>query len=129
MPKLVNLGNGRVLIGLDYLGRVKDFYYHYAGLENHVSEHLVHKIGCFVEDKFSWIDDGSWSSDIDCRKETMASDIKLTNRDLGVELHFLDVVYNEDDIFIRQIKVNNLFDRHRKFRFFFNQQFNIAQTK
>ena len=107
MPKLVNLGNGRILIGLDYLGRVKDFYFHYAGLENHVSEHLVHKIGCFVEDEFSWIDDGSWSVDIDSRKDTMASNIKLVNQNLGVELHFLDIVYNEDDIFTNLSYISN----------------------
>lgn len=128
MPKLVNLGNGRILIGLDKFGRVKDFYFHYAGLENHVSEHLVHKIGCFVEDKFSWIDDGSWDVKIGCQKDTMASDIKATNASLGIELQLTDVVYNEDNIFIREVTAKNLFDRNRKVKIFFNQQFNIAQS-
>jgi len=126
--KSVNLGNGKILIGLDNFGQVKDFYYHYPGLENHVSEHLVHKIGIFVEDRFSWLDDGSWEIIIDCQKGTMASDIKAVNNALGIELFFKDIVYNEKDIFIREVTVHNLFDRHRVVKVFFNQQFNIAKT-
>jgi glucoamylase len=128
MPKSINLGNGSILVGLDRLGRVKDMYFHYAGHENHITEHLVHKIGIFVEAKFSWLDDGSWNAKIDCQKDTMVSDVKLTNSSLGIELQLEDVVYNENNIFIRKITVKNLFDRNRKLKVFFNQQFNIAQT-
>lgn len=60
MPKSINLGNGSVLIGLGRYGQVKNFYFHYPGLENHVSENLTHKIGIYVDDSFSWIDDGKW---------------------------------------------------------------------
>ena len=49
MPKSATLGNGNLLICLDKLGRVKDFYFHYAGLENHVGENMVHKIGVWVD--------------------------------------------------------------------------------
>jgi oligosaccharide amylase len=129
VAKSVNLGNGRVLIGLDKFGRVKDFYFHYPGLENHISEHLVHKIGIFVEDKFSWISERGWEIEIGCHEVTMASDIKAKNDELGIELYFCDIVYNEKNIFIREVTVNNLFDRHRIVKVFFNQQFNIAQTR
>ena len=114
MAKLANLGNGRILIGLDKFGRVKDFYFHYAGLENHVSEHLIHKIGVFVEEKFSWIGDGGWTSEVGLQKDTMVSNVKLVNEGLGIELNFNDVVYNEKNIFIRRVGVKNLFDRRRK---------------
>ena len=128
MPKLVNLGNGYVLIGLDRFGQVKDFYYHYPGLENHVGGSFVHKIGVYIEDNFSWIDDGSWKIEIDCQKDTMASNIVSRNDHLGIKLHFTDVVYNEKNIFLREVNIDNLFDRSRKVRIFFNQQFNIGQT-
>ena len=128
MPKLVNLGNGRVLVCLDKNGLVKDFYFHYAGLENHVGENLVHKIGVFVEGNFSWLDDGSWEIKVGTEKDTMASKINAVNSHLGVELHFSDIVYNEKNIFIREVIVKNLFDRNRKIKIYFNQQFNIAQT-
>ena len=128
MPKSINLGNGSVLIGLDSFGQVKDFYFHYPGLENHVGEYLIHKIGLFVEDKFSWIDDGSWYVEVGAQKGTMASDIEARNETLGIELHFTDIVYNEKNMFIREVIVKNLFDRSRIVKLFFNQQFNISET-
>ena len=127
MPKSISLGNGVVLIGLNRFGQVKDFYFHYAGLENHVTEHLTHKIGIFVEDRFSWLDDGSWEFSISAKKETMASDIRAKNDGLGLELHFTDALYNEKNIFLREITVRNLYDRKRKIKLYFNQQFNISQ--
>jgi oligosaccharide amylase len=128
MPKSINLGNGSVLIGLDNFGQVKDFYFPYAGQENHVSEQLTHKIGIFVDDRFSWIDDGTWNASVASEKDTLASDIHLKNDSLGLEMHFKDVVYNEENIFLREISLKNLFDRKRSLKIFFNQQFNISQT-
>lgn len=128
MPKSINLGNGSVLVGLDKFAQIKDLYFHYPGLENHVSEDLTHKIGIFVEDRFSWLDDGSWEINVSAKKETMASDISAQKKDLGLELNFTDVVYNEKNIFIREVIVKNTFDRKRKVKLFFNQQFNIAET-
>ena len=72
MPKSINLGNGSVLVGLDAFGQIKDFYFHYAGLENHVTEHLTHKIGLFVEEQFTWLDDGSWKVKVASEKDRMA---------------------------------------------------------
>ncbi|KKQ51314.1 MAG: hypothetical protein UT19_C0004G0083 [Candidatus Woesebacteria bacterium GW2011_GWB1_39_10b] len=128
MPKAINLGNGTVLIGLDYFGQVKDLYYHYPGLENHVSEHLTHKIGVYVDDRFFWIDDAGWSVKVSSEGDTMASDISAKNESLGMEILFKDVVYNEKNMFIREITVKNLFDRKRNIKLYFNQQFNISQN-
>jgi oligosaccharide amylase len=128
MPKSINLGNGVVLIGLDRFGQVKDLYFHYPGLENHVSENLTHKIGIYVDDRLSWIDDGDWNVIVKAQKGTMASDISAKNISAGIEIHFTDVVYNEKNMFIREITLFNLFDRKRNVKVFFNQQFNISET-
>jgi glucoamylase len=128
MPKSINLGNGSVLIGLDKFGQVKDLYYSYPGLENHVSEGLSHKIGFFVDGLFSWLDSGEWNIVVSSKSGTMASSIDATNNRLGISLLFNDVVYNERNVFIRKIEVRNDFDHERKIKIFFNQQFNISQT-
>lgn len=128
MPKSINLGNGSVLVGLDKFGQVKDLYFHYPGLENHVGEYLTHKIGIFVEDRFSWLDDGGWGVKVGSEKGTLASNITARNETLGIELYFTDIVYNEKNIFLREIEVKNNFDRKRDIKLFFNQQFNIAET-
>ncbi len=120
------LGNGSLLVGLDYFGQVKDFYFHYAGLENHSGHNLVHKIGIFVDDTFSWLDNGTWNITIESEKDMMASSILFRNDELGLELHFSDCVYNEKNVFIREVTCKNLFARTRKVKLFFNQQFNIS---
>ncbi|KKQ97434.1 MAG: hypothetical protein UT24_C0008G0056 [Candidatus Woesebacteria bacterium GW2011_GWB1_39_12] len=128
MPKAINLGNGTVLVGLDAFGQIKDLYFHYPGLENHVGEYLTHKIGIYVDNKFSWFDDGGWNIEVRSQKGTMASDIVAKNESFGIELHFTDVIYNEKNMFIREITIKNLFDRKRNVKLFFNQQFNISET-
>ncbi len=128
MSRYASLGNGKLLINLDGYGQVKDLYFHYAGLENHVSEHLVHKIGIWVDGKFSWLDDGAWTINIESDKETMATFIVCINSPLGIELNFSDVVYNEKNIFIREVVIKNNLKEKRMVKIFFNQQYNISQT-
>src|SRR6185369_4799450 len=101
MAKSIMLGNGSLLVGLDSYGQLKDLYFHYAGLENHVGHNLTHKIGVYIDDTFSWLDDGSWTIVVSSEKDTMASSITAKNGTLGLEVNFSDVVYNEKNIFIR----------------------------
>ncbi len=128
MPKSINLGNGQVLIGLDHFGQVKDLYFHYPGLENHVGENLTHKIGVYVDNHFAWIDDGQFSVIVKSIPESMASSIVAKSESLGLEINFTDIVYNEKNIFLREVVVKNLFERARTVKIFFNQEFNISET-
>lgn len=128
MPKSIVLGNGNILVGLDNHGQLKDFYFPYVGLENHAGGHFIHKIGLWVENNFTWLDDGTWNISINCVKDTLASDITAENQLFAVRLHFNDVVYNEKNIFIRKITVENLTDRTRTIKLFFHQVFMIYES-
>ena len=128
MPKSLTLGNGNILVGFDHYGRVRDFYYPYVGLENHIGNPLVHRIGIYVSGKLSWISDGSWEVTTNCADETLASSIYAHNRSLGVELAFCDVVYNEKNILIRKITVTNKSADDREIKLFFNHEFQISES-
>ena len=57
MARAVTLGNGNVLVGLDYQGQVHDFYFPHVGHANHVSGasgSYVHRLGVFVDGELSW---------------------------------------------------------------------------
>ena len=82
MARFINLGNGEMLIGLDNHGQVRDLYFPYVGLENHVDGHYVHKIGVWVDNRFSWLDDGHWHVTINYLKDTMASYLVAVHADL-----------------------------------------------
>lgn len=129
MPKSLVLGNGNILIGLDKFAQVNDFYFPYVGLENQVGSHHVHKIGVFVDGKFSWIDEGGWEIKIDYAFETLVSQIEAINYNLKIKLEFTDAVYNETDIFLREVTVYNLGDQKRLIKLFFHQRFEIYGSR
>lgn len=128
MPKSLILGNGNILIGFDKYAQVHDFYYPHVGLEEQVGKNLPHKIGIYVNDKFSWIDDGNWEVTFDYQSETLASKIESYHHLLKIKLEFCDVVYNETDIFIREVKVFNLEDHDREIKIFFHQKFELSES-
>lgn len=128
MGRSVILSNGHVLVGLDNYGTVHDFYYPYVGLENLTTARgLNHKIGVWANDKFSWLDDGSWKIDLDFEEEALISDITAVNESLGVKLHFTDFVDTRYPAFCRIINIENISDHKSEVRLFTHQAFQISR--
>ncbi len=128
MPRHLALGNGNLLLLYDQFGQVKDFYFPYVGLENHVGQDYIHKLGAWVDGTLSWIDDGKWEVKVNYQQDTLVGETTAVNQDLGIKLEFKDVVYNETNIYLRQVMVTNLFDHQRQIRLFFHQQFDILEN-
>jgi GH15 family glucan-1,4-alpha-glucosidase len=128
MPRALTLGNGQLLVCLDKFGFVRDFYYPYVGLENHVAGHM-HRIGISVNDVFSWIDDGSWDITIGYKPETMVGYLVCKNQKLQVTVVMEDIVYNETTIFMRQVDIYNNTESHVDVKLFFHQVFHIQESR
>lgn len=128
MARALTLGNGKVLVCLDDFGFVRDFYFPYVGLENHVAGQK-HRIGVWVEDHFTWLDDGHWKITIGYKPETMVGYLVCKHEGLEISLVMEDVVYNEENVFIRQVDVYNHAPREREIRVFFHQVFHISESK
>lgn len=125
MPRSLVVGNGNLLICLDNKGYVRDFYYPYVGLENHVGAGCIHKVGVWVDGVFSWLEEEVWEIAVNSEKDTLIGSIDAFNSRLEVKIHFKDLVYNEKDVFIREVTVFNLGEKNKSIRIFFNQQFQI----
>jgi oligosaccharide amylase len=128
MPKALVLGNGNILVCLDAWGQVKDFYFPFVGHENHVGHGYAHKIGVSIDGAFAWLTDPAWEVKVDYAPQTMCSHIAATHHDLGVEIIFSDVVYDEKNIFVRQASIHNTTSVTRTLKLFFHQQFRIYDT-
>ena len=128
MPRALTLGNGQMLVCLDKFGFVRDFYYPYVGLENHVAGHK-HRIGVSVNGVFSWLDDGSWEISIGYKPETMVGYLVCKSTRLNVTLVMEDSVYNEKDVFQRQVDVYNHAGEFVEIKVFFHQVFHISESK
>lgn len=128
MSRSLAFGNGTTLILIDRFARVRDIYFPYVGLENHVGGRFMHRIGVWVDGRLSWLDDGSWRIDTSC-DDTWAGTTRAVSSAFGAEIVITDILHNEKNIFLRRLRVTNLEDGEREFRIFFTQQFDIYHSE
>ena len=62
MPRELCFGNGDLMIALDADLSIRDLYFPYVGMENHVGGHRC-RLGAWVDGAFSWVD-GDWKRSI-----------------------------------------------------------------
>ncbi|MCX7996265.1 MAG: glycoside hydrolase family 15 protein [Patescibacteria group bacterium] len=126
--RLISLANGQMLVMMDSRAQVRDLYFPYVGLENHMGGHLVHRIGVHTDQGHRWFDDPSWDIQIASPSDTLASSIVAINNELKVRIDFTDVVYNEKTIFLRKLVVTNLDSSERTIKVFFCHEFQIYES-
>lgn len=129
MGRPVMLGNGSLTVGLNEQGLVNDFYYPYVGLDNlNTSRSMHHRIGVWVDNMFSWVDDGSWKIEVTFESTALVSSIRMQNTSLNIQLDLVDFVDSEINAFCRRIVASNLAERPREIRLFMHQVFQISRA-
>src|SRR3989344_5688788 len=132
MSRAITIGNGNLLVGIDYRGQVRDFYFPFAGHANHVSGasgSYTHRVGVWTEGVLKWLSDDSWSIDITHHSPHTLSTIHARNATLGIELTITDAVHNEQNVFLRKIIVKNTRTEPHEMKVFFGQEFRISESR
>ncbi len=129
MAKSFTLGNGDMLVGLDQYGQVYDLYFPLVGQENQTGGDLVHKIGIYVDDSFSWFGEEGWKISPVLPSSGSCSRFQAVHEVKKVTILMEDVVYNESCIFIRKFTVTNNGSAKRVIKLFINHQFEIYESK
>lgn len=128
MGRPVMLGNGSLTVGLDELGLVHDFYYPYVGLDNLTTARSIHhKIGVWVDGRFSWVDDGSWEINVDVESDALVANVSFHSSELAVTLTTNDFVDPQFNAFCRKVTVANESSKTRNIRLFMHQVFQISR--
>ena len=122
------LGNGSFLVGVDVRGQVRDVYYPRIGKENHTGGH-VHRVGVHVDGALRWLDDESWRVSTTAHHDTMLGSVEASNDAARVAMKIDDVVYNEKDIFLREVTITNKSSEARHISLFFAHEFQMAETE
>jgi len=122
MARSLVLGNGGLLVCLDQFAQVKNIYYHYVGLEDHLLGN-AHKIGLFWDGKIHWLDDGTWQIKIESTTDTLIGHTTALSRDKKIKVEIFDAVYNEKSIFLRKFKITNLTGETKELSLFLSQEF------
>ncbi len=132
MARAVTIGNGSLLVGLDYRGQVRDLYYPHVGEANHVSGasgNFVHRIGVFVDGALSWLDNDDWKISIGTDNQTSIGTLTAINEKIGVTIISKDAVHNEQNVFLRNFTIINNSAETRVVKLFLSQQFRISESR
>ncbi len=135
MARPIVLSNGELHVGINGYGTVHDFYYPYVGFENHsAGNDLRHKVGIWVDGELSWIDNPTnpideWTFKFHYPHSALIGHIIAKNNRLGIVLEFDDFVDANLCVFIRNIHIVNLQNKHREVRLFMHQAFAIADSR
>lgn len=129
MTRPLLLSNGSLHVGINLYGMVHDLYYPHVGLENHAAaQNMRHRIGVWVEDSFSWLDDGTWDFKMNYDPHGMVGHTRAHNERLQVTLELTDCVDYEWDVFLRNIHVINGAKGAREIRLFMHQMLLINHS-
>ena len=124
----IPVGNGSLLVTFDDKYQIRDVYFPHVGQENH-TEGFPFRFGVWADGEFSWVFEDEWRRDLRYLKETLVTDVKLTNETMGLQIVSNDTVASHENIFLRRVRVSNLLDKTREIRVFLHHDFRIYENK
>ena len=124
MPRDIPVGNGQLLVCFDHDYCLRDLYFPHVGQENHLGGNYC-RLGLWVEGRFSWVG-ADWERDLRYESKTLVTQVSLEHKGLGVKLVCRDAVDFHENIYLRQITVENLEPRTREIRLFLSLDINIS---
>jgi GH15 family glucan-1,4-alpha-glucosidase len=127
MPRPLVIGNGQVLVNFDDKLNIRDFYYPYVGLYNHLNGYKI-RMGVWVENKFAWVDHEGWERKLDYFDNTLVTNVVATNKELQVTLHIRDAVYHHENAYLKEVIIENLSKKDREIRLFFTHDFRLGES-
>lgn len=126
MPRELCFGNGDLMITLDADLAIRDLYFPFVGMENHVGGHRC-RIGAWVDGRLSWVDQ-SWQRTIAYRPDSLVSDAVLSAPDLPVELSVSDTIHPLYTVFLRQVRARSTDGAPHDLRLFFSQDLHVHES-
>ncbi|MDI6907652.1 MAG: glycoside hydrolase family 15 protein [Thermoanaerobacterales bacterium] len=125
MPRPLVLSNGNLMVNFDEALYMRDLYYPYVGMENHIAGHRC-AIGFWDDGCFSWIHQPRWQKRLGYTEDAPVTDIRARNVDMGLALSIADAVYPFHDLYLKRIEVKNLCNHRRELRVFFYNDFYVG---
>src|SRR5256885_4078517 len=123
MPRDLAIGNGSLLINFDAQYRLADFYFPHVGMENHAAS--LFRFGVWGDGNLRWIEHASWQKSLGYLRDTVVTDVRCENEELGLRLRCYDAVDADANVYVRKIVVRNVRDDARRVKFFFHHDFNL----
>lgn len=123
MPRDLPIGNGSLLVAFDAQYRLADFYFPHVGMENHATAEF--RTGIWCDGRLHPLDEPPWTRTLEYLRETLVTDVTLTNEELGIRLRAYDAVDPERNILVRKLVVKNQRAAARDIRIFMHFAFGM----
>ncbi len=120
--RFATLGNGRLLVNLDEIGRIVDLYYPYIGMENQTSGNPV-RIALWGNDQL--IVDEQWKTSVEYMDDVNVVEVDSKVDPLGLSLNSYHFVDPSEPIYFSIVKILNNSKTKVKFKLFYYHDFNI----
>lgn len=114
-----------MLLNFDRYLNLRDFYYPYVGMENHVGGFKC-SLGIWADGRSSWLDDGSWEIKLRYQPGTLVYEGEATNYYLGLRLVLSGTVHHLRNFYLVHCRVYNLRGESREIKLFFHQDFSLG---
>jgi len=125
--KEIVLSNGRFFVNIDKNFAIRDFYFPYVGMYNHLNSE-ANSIGVYVNGRFKWIDD-SWEKKFSYCENSLVANLEAKSDELGIKLSFKSAIHKYLDILIHQILITNLTEEEKEVKIFFYHGFKLNESE
>jgi GH15 family glucan-1,4-alpha-glucosidase len=124
MPRDIPVGNGKLLLCFDREYRLRELCFPHVGQENHIQGKFC-RLGLWTEGRFSWVGP-EWRKELRYVSDTMVTKVSLHQPEMELSLVCRDAVDFHEDVYLKEISVENLASRPREVRLFFHLDFGIS---
>jgi GH15 family glucan-1,4-alpha-glucosidase len=124
MPRDIPVGNGKLLICFDRNYMIRDLYFPHVGQENHLSGNFC-RFGIFTNNHLSWVGK-DWKKELAYEEDTLVTHVDLYHPDLAVIMTCRDTVDFHENVYLREISLENLLPEARNVELFFSHDFDIS---
>jgi len=124
MPRDIPVGNGKFLICFDHHYNIRDLYFPYVGQENHVQGEYC-RLGIWIDKQFSWIG-RDWKVELGYEEDTIVTSVSLYHEGFSLLLMCRDFVDFHENVYIREIILENMAPRDRHIRLFLSHNLDIS---
>ncbi len=108
---------------------LEDFYFPYVGMEDQIAFEHKQRLGIYVDDQLSWLDDSNWKHTIGYLFDSLVTDNSAVNEQLKLTIGFNDFVFPTENFLMRKLTIKNESENDRDIKVFFNQDFHLYGDK
>lgn len=127
MPRPLVYGNGHLLVNVDARLSIRDIYWPYVGMPNHVQGYKC-EMGVWVDGHFCWLSNPEWQIQLSFEADSAVGRAEITRPGLPLKFVVREGLDPENPTFVREIQVFSQSDDCHEVRLFFTHDLRLNES-